>query len=121
MQRGLIDDGAGHERIAVLFERDGQAPEPVGPLGSQMPLDPDLIGHRRIPIRCCIAFIYHRPHLSWPIVTIRGTRSFYAVATRICSPSLIATLADAATVAGALNPLTISHIPMNASHRPAGI
>ena len=36
MQRGLIGHRAGEKGIAVLFQRDGQAVKPVGPIG-----DPD--------------------------------------------------------------------------------
>jgi hypothetical protein len=43
MQRGLIDHGTGQKRIAVLFQGDGKASEPVCPLPAQMALDPDLI------------------------------------------------------------------------------
>ena len=46
MQRGLIDHRAGQQRVAVIFQRDGEAPEPVGPLKTQVALDPDLISHR---------------------------------------------------------------------------
>jgi hypothetical protein len=42
MQRGLIDHRAGYERIAVVFQRDGQALKPVSPSVTQMSLDPDL-------------------------------------------------------------------------------
>ncbi len=43
MQRGLIDHRAGQERVAVVFQGEGQAPKPVCPLAAQMALDSDLI------------------------------------------------------------------------------
>jgi hypothetical protein len=43
MQRNLIDYNTGQERIAVLFQRDGQPLEPIRPLLAQMSLYPDLI------------------------------------------------------------------------------
>jgi hypothetical protein len=43
MQRSLIDQWAGKERLAVVGKRDGQTLKPVGPLMNQMTLDPDLI------------------------------------------------------------------------------
>jgi hypothetical protein len=51
MQRGLIDHRAGQNHIAVVFQRDGQAPKLVCRLTPQMALDPDLIDHGFIWIR----------------------------------------------------------------------
>src|SRR5215207_1573455 len=45
MQRGLIDHCASQERIAILFQRDGQSLKPARPVGTQIALDPDLIDH----------------------------------------------------------------------------
>src|ERR1044071_381921 len=56
MQCGLIDYRARQEGLAVVFKGDGQAPKPLGPLSTQMALDPDLIDRRLIGIRChCLA------------------------------------------------------------------
>jgi hypothetical protein len=43
MQSGLIDYWPGQERIAILFQRDGQPHKPVCPLLAQMTLDSDLV------------------------------------------------------------------------------
>jgi hypothetical protein len=45
MQRGLIDHRAGEKRIAVVFQGNGQALEPVHPLLTQLTLDSDLIDY----------------------------------------------------------------------------
>ena len=52
VQRRLIDRRAGQQRRAVVFRRDGQAAEPVGPLAAQVALEPDLVGQRFIRIGC---------------------------------------------------------------------
>ncbi len=61
MQRGLVNHRAGEKRIAVLFQRDGQAPKPVCPLGTQMALEPDLIGHEFMGVIFWIEFVWHSP------------------------------------------------------------
>ena len=38
VQRGLIDHRAGQERVAIVFQRDGQAREPVRPAATRWPL-----------------------------------------------------------------------------------
>ena len=53
MQRSLVNHRAGEERLAVLCQRDGQALKPVGPLRTQMALEPDLIDRGLAWIRCC--------------------------------------------------------------------
>lgn len=45
MQCGLVHYRAGQKRIAVLFQPEGQAREPVCPLTAQMAPEPDLIDH----------------------------------------------------------------------------
>jgi len=45
MQRGLVNHRTGQKRIAVLFQRDGQALKPICPRAAQMALDSDLIDH----------------------------------------------------------------------------
>src|SRR5215204_7024390 len=67
MQRGLIFHRSGKEHLAVVFQLDGHAPEPVGPSGAQMALDPDLIDHRFMEIVC------HHPVPF--IAVVPGTRS----------------------------------------------
>jgi hypothetical protein len=57
MQGGLIDHRAGQERVAVVFQRDRQAPEPVRPLATKVALDPDLIDHWFTRIRCRVACV----------------------------------------------------------------
>ena len=42
MQGGIIDHWTEQQGIAVLFQRDLQTLEPIGPLTAQMALDPDL-------------------------------------------------------------------------------
>jgi hypothetical protein len=59
MQRGLIDNRASYEGLAVLFKRDGQAPKPVRPLGTQVTPDPYLIDHRPAWISYWIKYIRH--------------------------------------------------------------
>ena len=63
MQRGLVDYGAGEQRIAVVFQREGQAPKPVCPMRPQMALDPDLIDRRLIGIIRWAALVRHFPAL----------------------------------------------------------
>jgi hypothetical protein len=46
MECGLIEYRACQERVAFVFQRDGQALKPLCPLGAQMTLDPDLIDRR---------------------------------------------------------------------------
>lgn len=57
MQCGLVHYRAGQERIAVLFQRYGQAVEPVGPLTVQVALEPDLIDHGLPRIWFCVEII----------------------------------------------------------------
>ena len=57
MQRGLVNHRAGQERIAVLFQRDGQALKPVCPLRTQMALEPDLIDHGLTWSRFWVEFV----------------------------------------------------------------
>ena len=57
MQRGLVNHRAGEERIAVLFQRDGQAAKPVCPLRTQMALEPDLIDHGLAWISCRVGIV----------------------------------------------------------------
>lgn len=45
VERGLIDDWTGQQRVAIRFERDRHPLEPTGPLRTKMALDPDLIDH----------------------------------------------------------------------------
>ena len=59
MQRGLIDHWAGEKRISVLFERDGQAFEPVGPLDVQLALYPDLVDCWFTWVRFWVEFVSH--------------------------------------------------------------
>jgi hypothetical protein len=59
MQRGLIGYGAGYQRVAVFFQRDGQVPEPLSPLMAQMAFDPDLIDRRLPRIRFRITLVCH--------------------------------------------------------------
>ena len=42
MQRGLVNYRAGQKRVAVLFQRDGQATKPVAPPVIKVPLEADL-------------------------------------------------------------------------------
>src|SRR6516165_2441553 len=42
---GPVVDQAGEQRLAVVFQRDGQALKPVCPVAAQVPFDPDLIDH----------------------------------------------------------------------------
>src|SRR4051794_1031431 len=72
MQCGLVFYRAGQERVAVGFERDGQAPEPVCPFLTQMALDPDLIDQRPAGIRGCVTCARHCPV---PCVTLMPTAS----------------------------------------------
>jgi len=43
IQSSLVSHRAGEKRIAVLFQRDGQALKPVCPLRTQMAFDPDFV------------------------------------------------------------------------------
>jgi len=43
MQRRLVSHRSAQERRAILFQRDGEALEPVAPLRAQMTLEPDLV------------------------------------------------------------------------------
>lgn len=43
MQRRLIDQRAGEQRIAMLVQRDGHSAEPVCPLTVQLAFNPDLV------------------------------------------------------------------------------
>ena len=43
MQGGLIDNGPGEKRGAILARGNGQPVEPICPLLSELPFDPDLI------------------------------------------------------------------------------
>jgi len=61
IQRGLIDDRAGQERITVLFEGDGEALEPIGPLRSQVAFEPDLIDHHSTWVTFGVEFVQHVP------------------------------------------------------------
>src|ERR671916_788194 len=45
MQRSLICHLAGQKRLAVVFQSDGQTPEPLRPSTIQMALDLDSIDH----------------------------------------------------------------------------
>jgi hypothetical protein len=58
-QRGLVNDGAGQKRLAVLFQRDAQAAKPVCPVRTQMALDPDLIDHGLIWISSLAVLVWH--------------------------------------------------------------
>src|SRR5437588_8487771 len=67
MQRGLVGYRAGQQRVAVVFKRDREAVKPVGPLISQMALDPDLIGQWLTQINFRIDVVCHYPvHLLDP-------------------------------------------------------
>ena len=46
MQRSLINYRTGKERIAALFQRDGQAVKPVAPTVIKMPLDANFVKSR---------------------------------------------------------------------------
>ena len=50
MQRGLIDHRAGQKRVAVLFQRDGQAFKPGGPLAIKVSLEANFIKSRLVMI-----------------------------------------------------------------------
>ena len=43
MQRRLIDHRTGEQRLAVVFQRDGEAIKPVCPMTTQVALEPDLV------------------------------------------------------------------------------
>ncbi len=43
MQGGLISHRAAQERVAVLFQRDGQAVKPLRPAGLQVSLEADFV------------------------------------------------------------------------------
>jgi hypothetical protein len=43
MQRGLIDHLPSYKRVAILFQRDGQAFEPFRPLWGQVAFDPEFV------------------------------------------------------------------------------
>lgn len=43
MQRGQVSHRAGEERVAVLFQREGEALEPVGPPGAWVASRPDQV------------------------------------------------------------------------------
>ncbi len=60
VQRGLVGQRAGEQRIAVVFQRDAQAIKPVAPLTTQMALEPDLIDHGRNWICLGGALVRHR-------------------------------------------------------------
>lgn len=47
MQRRLIRHGTSQQRVAVLFQREGQAPELLCPLQTQMAQEPDSVNHFR--------------------------------------------------------------------------
>ena len=59
MQSGLVNYRASYKRIAVVFQRDGQALKPVCPLRTQMAFDPDLIDHGLTWIRFWVEFVWH--------------------------------------------------------------
>ena len=45
MQGRLIDNRSGEERGAIFARGDGQPIEPICPLPSELPFDPDLINY----------------------------------------------------------------------------
>ena len=45
MQSGLIDNRSGEKRCAIVARVNGQPIEPIYPLLSQLPFDPDLINY----------------------------------------------------------------------------
>ena len=57
MQRSLISHGSGKKRIAVLFQRDGQAIEPVRPLRGQVAFDPEFVAGR-----ICLLWFHERKY-----------------------------------------------------------
>ena len=57
MQGSLVNYRAGQERGAVIFQRDGQALKPVGPLAAQMVFDPDLIDHGLTRVSFWVEFV----------------------------------------------------------------
>jgi len=61
MQFSLVNHQAGQERIAVLFQRDGQPLEPIRPLLAQMSLYPDWIDLWLVNSAFRIVFVYLRP------------------------------------------------------------
>jgi len=59
MQRSLIDYRASQDRVAVLFQCDGQTLKPARPLITQMAFDPDLINIWLTWIRFWVSFARH--------------------------------------------------------------
>jgi hypothetical protein len=57
IQRGLIGYRAGEQRLAVAFQRDGEAVEPAFPLLAQVALDSDLIDQWLSLFDFCIDFV----------------------------------------------------------------
>ena len=53
MQRRLIDHRAGEQRLAVVVQRDGQAPKLVRPVRTHMPLNPDVVDRRLVQVGLC--------------------------------------------------------------------
>jgi len=52
VQGGLIRHGSRKKRVAVLFQRDGQAFEPVHPFRGQVACNSDLVeGRRRVHVQ----------------------------------------------------------------------
>src|SRR5256885_16397031 len=46
VQRCLIGHRTGEQRLAVVFQSDGEALKPVRPMTTQVAFEPDLVDHR---------------------------------------------------------------------------
>ena len=57
MQRRLINHLAGQQRIAVLFQQDGQPVEPFFPLLTQIALDAYVLDHGAVAFIPLVAFV----------------------------------------------------------------
>ena len=79
MQRGLVNYRAGQKRIAVLFQRDGQALKPVCPLMTQMALEPDLIDQGGLGSVFGSSRFDITLSLLWPVIYSRATCSMYRI------------------------------------------
>ena len=59
MQRGLVNYRAGQQRIAVRFQRDGQALKPFSPPVIQVSLDADLVALWLVMFFIVCLFVTH--------------------------------------------------------------
>lgn len=75
MQCGLIEYRASQERVALVFQRDGQVLKPLRPLRAQMTLDPDLIDRRLAWVGVRVKIVRPFPLLPWTLIAVCVTRS----------------------------------------------